>query len=370
MKFSCNRDQLFEAIQSASRALSSRASIHGVRWSVQGGTLTIEGRESDLSIRSQLVVEGDELGRWTTPASLAADLTRSLPQEEVEVVLDESAMYMRSGRSEVSINLLEDFDISAIQSPETDVVEITANEFLHGLNRVATAASRDEARDLVYTGVLFRATASGVRLVATDGVRLAMCDLPGLLSSGTWGEQEVIIPTRSVKELERLLGMLGPDATIKARIGSREAVFEVGSYTLSTRLIEEPFRDFSHLVDITYSKVMLADKESFRQALRRLRILAKEARNSSSVRLSVDGSTCELSVRIPRVGEAHEVLDVTFPDGIFSIFFEPDMLMEGIESIDSDVIRMEFLEHNRPSAITNSDSRDFLYLLMPVVQKT
>jgi len=370
VKFSCNRDQLFDAIQCASRALSSRASVHGVRWSVQGGTLTIEGRESDLSIRSQLVVRGDELGRWTTPASLAGDLTRSLPQEEVEIVLDESAMYMRSGRSEVSINLLEDFDTPAIQSPEADVVEIAANELLHGLNRVSTAASRDEARDLVYTGVLLRATPTGVRLVATDGVRLAMCDLPGLLSAGVWGHEEVIIPTRSVKELERLLSMLGPDSTIQARIGSREAVFEVGSYTLSTRLIEEPFRDFSHLIDITYSKVMLADRATFYQALKRLRILAKEARNSSTVRLSVDGSTCELSVRIPRIGEAHEILDVTFPEGAFSIYFEPDLLMEGVESIDSDVIRMEFLEHNRPSAITNSDSRDFLYLLMPVVQKT
>ncbi|MHB8190172.1 MAG: DNA polymerase III subunit beta [Ferrimicrobium sp.] len=371
MKLLCDRDQLTESLAAASRALSSRSSLSGVRWAIHRGILTVEGRESDLSIRSELTVVSEDLGRWTTPAALAVDLCRSLPSTEVEVVVEESATIFRSGRAEVSINLLPDFEIPAIPLPDVDPVEIPAAALLRGLHQVATASSRDENRDLVYAGMLFSSSREGLRLVATDGVRLALRDIAGLSVSNRLESEEVILPTRAVRELDRLLtSSLNMDqVTLQAQIGTREAVFRVGNVTLATRLIDEPFRDYRRLVDVPYSRVMLADKGQIVDALRRLRRMAKEARNASSLRMQMTGTSCELSVRIPQVGEVHEVIDVNFSDDDFSISFDPDLLADGIDGVDSDVVRMEFLESNRAASISNSDSREFMYLLMPIVQK-
>jgi len=63
------------------------------------------------------------------------------------------------------------------------------------------------------------------------------------------------------------------------------------------------------------------------------------------------------------------VIDVNFSDEEFSISFDPDLLAEGIDAVESEVVRFEFLESNRAACITNSDSRSFVYLLMPIVQK-
>jgi DNA polymerase-3 subunit beta len=97
--------------------------------------------------------------------------------------------------------------------------------------------------------------------------------------------------------------------------------------------------------------------------------MAKEARNSSMLRMTITGTSCELSVKIPQIGQVHEVIDVNFSDDEFTISFDPDLLADGIEAVDSDVVRFEFLESNRAASITNSDSRSFIYLLMPIVQK-
>jgi DNA polymerase-3 subunit beta len=294
---------------------------------------------------------------------------KSLPGERVEVVIEDATVSFRSGRAEVSLNLLNEFDVPPLGVEDQAAVTVPSVELANGISQVAIAASRDDTRDLIYSGMLFSSSPEGLRLVATDGIRLALRDIAGINMLNDTNTGEVVIPTRAVRELERILSSSAADQLLSVRIGAREAVFSVGSTTLATRLIDEPFRDYRRLVDVSYSRVMLADRSQLVSALRTLRRMAKEARNSSMLRMTITGTACELSVKIPQIGQVHEVIDVNFSDEEFAISFDPDLLADGIDGVESDVVRFEFLESNRAASITNSDSRSFMYLLMPIVQK-
>lgn len=366
MKFLCERDELAAALQAASRALSSKSSLSGVRWTLRNGLLEIEGRESDLAIRSSLPAMGTD-GNFQTPASLAVDLTRSMPSSQIEVVVEDAAVVLRSGRAEVSLNLLPVLELPTIGAGTVPSARVPAGALAQGIRQVAVAAARDEGRDLIYASMLFSSSPHGLRLVATDGTRLALRDIANLSVIGE-GARDVVVPTRAVRELERLVASSGVEE-IGVGIGERDAVFELGATTLATRLVDEPFRDYRRLVEAEYPKKLLLDRVSMVDALRRLRRMAKEARNSSSIQMTMTPTACELSVRIPSVGQVHEVLDANFNDAEFTIHFDPDMLADGVENVESDVVRLEFIEANRAACVSAADSREYLYILMPIVAR-
>jgi DNA polymerase-3 subunit beta len=366
VKFLCERDALAFALQAASRALSSAkaGTTFGVRWTLSNGQLTIEGAERDLAIRSSLSVMGADVS-FQTPASLTLDLVRSMAPGQIEVAVEDTAVTLRSGRAEFSLNLLDIITPPSIGAGTVTSVRVPAGALAQGIHHVAVAASNDEGRDVIYSSMLFSSNPQGLRLVATDGIRLALQDIPNLSVSGN-DARDVVVPARAVRELERLVTTSGVEE-IGVGIGERDAVFELGSTTLATRLVMEPFRDYQRLIDAEYSKTLLVDRLSMVDALRRLRRMARESRNNSSVQMTMTSTTCELSVSIPSVGQVHEVLDANFNNAEFTIHFDPDMLADGVENVDGDVIKFEFSEPNRAACLSAMDSDEYLYLVMPII---
>lgn len=366
MKLLCERDELFEAINAASRALSVRGS-NGVRLTLKENQLVSSGRGADLMIEVETTVSGMEDGSVVVPAGLLADLVKSMPEGAVEFTTDENSALLRAGRSELSLQLLADLDPPFIKSPSVDEVVVKDSELREALRSVIRASSKDDTRDVMYTGVLFSSTETGLRMVSTDGIRLALRDVQGIDVLGEESGEEVIVPARALAELDRMTqSSKDRHDELSVRIGSREAVFEFGGYHLTTRLIDGKFRDYKQLLQPSYPRVLLVDKQRVVDGLRRLRRLAKEAREMTHLRLDVSSSSLEMSVRIPQVGQAKESLDATFSGDDFVVAFDPELFADGIDAVSTDIVRIEFTENNRPACISNSDTRDFQYLVMPI----
>lgn len=366
MKLLCERDDLFEAINAAGRALSGRTSS-GVRLSVERDTLTSSGRGADLMIEVTTPVTGVEDGSVVVPASLFSDLVRSMPEGSIELFADENSAVVRAARTELSVQALPDLEPPFIKSPSVDEVIVKDEEFREALRQVIRASSRDDTRDVMYTGVLFTSTETGLRMVATDGIRLALRDLQGIDVLGDEAGEEVIVPARALSELDRIMqNTRYRSDDLSVRIGAREAVFEFGGVHITTRLIEGRFRDYKQLLQPSYPRVLLVEKAVIVDGLRRLRRLAKEAREMTHLKLDIAPTTLELSVRIPQVGQAKETLDSTFSGDDFVVAFDPELLLEGVEAVGTEIVRIEFTENNRPACISNADDKDFQYLVMPI----
>ena len=365
MKFHCEKTALFEARNIAGRAPSRSGMTPGVRLLLEGSQLQISGKDSDLLIEVSLRVMGVSDGTVILPAALTTNLVKSLPEGSLEFSADDSSAEVIGGRSKFIIQTLMDIEPPFVKSPVGDMVTVNEESFREGLRQVIRAAAKDDARDVMYTGVLFSAIEGGLRMVATDGMRLAIRDIAGMnvLSA----EGEVIVPSRALSELEKILSyQQNPSEHLSVEIGAKDAMFKIGDISLTTRLIEEKYRDYRQILQASYPRRLVVDKKTFLESVRRLRIMAKENREVTHLRMDIDEGSVKLSVRSPQVGQATEDIDGTYIGEAFTIAFDPDLLLDGAEGVASDTVSIEFTEMNKAACISNIDDNSYTYLLMPI----
>lgn len=362
MKFRCERDQLVDALGSAGRAVANRGGalpvLAGVRAELAGNRLRLTGSDLELTISVELEVAGERDGVAVLPSKIASDLVRSLGDPRVEVAVEADEASITAGRFESSLRLLPADEFPRLALPADDAVTLAAPDFAAALHQVVPAASADDARPIL-TGVLMAAEEGGLRLVATDSYRLAVRDLPGtsVLQEG----QSVLVPSRALRELERLLG----DATdITLRLGDREATFEVGSARLTTRLIEGEFPNYRGLIPHSHPNRLTVGREALVEAVRRVKLMAREP--NTPVRLVMSTEGLELVAITQDVGQAHEQLDAAYEGEELTVAFNPDYLLSGVEVTPGDEITLDTVDAQKPAVIRSAGADEFLYLLMPV----
>lgn len=361
MKFRCERETLAEALATASRAATGRTGslpvLSGVRLELNGDRLTVTGTDLELTIQLDIAVGGDVDGGVVLPARLASDIVRSLPPGKVELEASDDEVHIGSGRSQFTVRPMSLDDYPRLGTPASSAVTIDATALGDALRKVVRAASTDEGR-LVLTGVLLTAEADGLRLVATDSYRLAVCDLPGVSVLGA--DQRVLVPGRALGELQRVLGS---GEQVVLRLGEHDATFEVGSVRLTTRLIEGEFPNYRQLIPSSHPNTLTVDREPLLEAIRRVKILAKDA---TPVRLQISADGLKLTTITQDVGNAVEELDASAQGDDLTVAFNPDYLFAGVDAVTTEQVTLSTLDAMRPAIVRGVGSDEFLYLLMPV----
>lgn len=360
MKFRCERDVLVEALGIAGRAVSGRGGLPGlagVRAELRGDELQFTGSDLDLTISVSVMVSGETDGVSIIPARLASDIVRSLEPGAVSLSAEGDELSIRAGRSDFSIRLIAGDEFPQVTVAADTPVSLPSSVLSAALKQVVTAASSDDSRPIL-TGVLLAAEADGVRLVATDSYRLSMRDLPGtsVLSEG----QTVLIPSKALKELDRILGH---GEEVEVRLGDREASFQVGSITLVTRLIEGDFPNYRGLIPASHPNTLTVGREELLDALRRVKLLAREA---TPVRLEMSTDGLELVAITQDVGTAREQVEGTYDGSPLTVAFNPQYLLEGIEVTPGESVTLSTIDELKPVVLRAEGVGDFLYLLMPV----
>jgi DNA polymerase-3 subunit beta len=362
VKFRCERDRLVEALGAAGRAVANRGGalpvLAGVRAELTGNRLKLTGSDLELTIETQIDVAGEADGVAVLPSKIALDVVKSLGDPRVEVACEADEATIVAGRFESSIRLLPADEFPRLAMPADDAVTISAQEFATALHQVVPAASADDARPIL-TGVLLAAEEGGLRLVATDSYRLAVRDIPGasILREG----QSVLVPSRALRELERLLGSA---EEITLRLGEREASFEVGDLRLTTRLIEGEFPNYRGLIPASHPNQLTVGRDTLVEAVRRVKLMAREP--NTPVRLAMNADGLELVAITQDVGQAHEQLDATYTGEELTVAFNPDYLLSGVEVSPGDEITLYTVDAQKPAVIRAQGAEEFLYLLMPV----
>ncbi len=369
MKFRCERDGLVEALTTAGRAVSTRGGalpvLSGVRLEVTGDELRLAGSDLDLTIEMSTTVAGLGDGVCVLPARLAADIVRALEPGSVVFESDDEEVRISSGRSQFAVRMLpaEEFPrlpFPAEEGGEGEAFTLASATLADALRQVVRSASTDDAIPVI-SGVLMAAEGTGLRLVATDRYRLAVRDLPGtsVLREG----QKVLVPSKALAELQRLLTSSGDEVAV--RLGERDASFEVGAVRLSTRLIEGEFPDYQRLIPSTHANRLVIGKEALLDAVRRVRLLVRDAITPVRVSFRADGIEC--TVITQEVGQATEDVDGKYEGSDLVVGFNPGYLIDGVEAIVGDEVLVETSsDPMRPVTVKATEGDDYLYLLMPV----
>jgi DNA polymerase-3 subunit beta len=331
--------------------------LSGVRLELAGNDLTLTGSDLDLTISVVANVAGAADGVAVLPARLASEIVRNLQPSRVEIETSDNEARITSGRSEFSLRTIPADEFPQLPAPATDGVTIAVEAFAEALRQVVPAASEEDSRPIL-TGVLLAAEDDGLRLVATDSYRLAIRDLPGtaVLSQ----DQHVLVPSRALKELNKLLGD-GGELTL--RLGERDATFEIGAVRLTTRLIEGEFPNYRSLIPPSHPNRLSVGRETLLEAVRRVGIMAREA---TPVRLIQKPDSLELMAVSQELGQAHEEIDAKYEGTELTVAFNPEYLLAGVEAAPGDEITIETVDALKPALVRSIERPDFLYLLMPV----
>ena len=351
-----------EALATTGRAVANRGTalpvLSGVRLALTGDRLTITGSDLELTITAEIAVTGQADGATVVPSRLAADVVRSLSPGAVTVSVTDDQVDIVSGRSEFSLRTLPHDEFPRITEAEGDEVQLDTGALAAALRQVVPAASADDHRPIL-TGVLLAAHQGGLRLVATDSYRLAVRDLQGasVLSEG----QKVLVPSRALAELNRVLDA---GSTVSLRLGERDASFTAGDVRLTTRLIEGEFPNYEGLIPANQANKLTVSREALLDALRRVKLLARES--TTPVRLQMSSDGLKLVAVTQDVGEAHEQLDSKYEGTDLTVAFNPEFLLQGVEVAGGDEVTIDTVDALKPAVVRGSEPESFLYLLMPV----
>ena len=362
MKFRCERDVLVNALSVAGRAVSTRstgiASLSGILLDAKENVLRLTGSDLDLTIHVESMVVTTEDGICVAPARLVTDIAKALPSGTVTFEADADEIRLSGGKSQFSVRSLDAQEFPKMSVPETYSATLTAGELTEALRQVVRAASSDDARP-VLTGVLLSAENDGLRLVATDSYRLAIRDVPG--THVLQPDQSVLVPSRALAELNRLINSTD---SVKVALGEREISFQIGDTSLTSRLIEGQFPDYRPLIPSTYPNRLRIDRDLLLEAVRRVKLLVKDATTPVRVALRSDG--IELTVVSQEIGQATEDVEAKYEGEQMTVAFNPAYLIDGLEAVHAGDVVIETVDALKPATIRADENQEFLYLIMPV----
>ncbi|HEX3241408.1 MAG TPA: DNA polymerase III subunit beta [Solirubrobacterales bacterium] len=365
MKLTTNREELVSKLSIVSRAVSTRAAtqaLSGVLLTAGEAGLTLAATDLDLGLQTNLEAEVESGGAVLLPGRLLAEVARSLADSKVEIESRESQqdVEIRSGSSSFHLRVLPAEDFPKLPSPgEETSLTIPAPALEASIDLVARAASRDDMRP-VLTGVFVTASGKEMTMVATDSYRLAVKRTE--LEQELGGEIEANIPARALRELGRILSSEGVEAT-RIWLQSNQAIFEAGSITLTTRLIEGQFPNFRQLLPESYEHDVRLPRPDFLDVARRVSQLAQR---NAPLRLSFTSGELTVAAETPDVGDATETMPAAFEGEPLEIGFNPEFLKEGIESVEGDEVLLRLISPLRPGLLQPVEGEDFRYLVMPI----
>lgn len=360
MKFRCDRDALSEALQIVQRGVSSRPGIPALTGVLieasPEGTLTLTTTDLEVSARLTIDVQVGEEGRALVPARLLGDTVKSLSDAPVDVEADQAQARIRCAAYEGALRLLPAEDFPALQAPAGIRLVVDAPRFAEAVGQVARAASRDEARP-VLTGVLVEISREGVMLVATDSYRLAVREL--VATAG--GEAKAIVPERALSEAGRAAQAI-EKGDIEVFVDESQVSFQLGTLTLTSRLIEGEFPNYRQLLPEQYGNRLSVSRQQLMDAVRRVGLLA---RDTSPVRLEFNALGVKLSSSSPDLGQAVEAVEARYEGEDLTAAFNPHYLADGLAATTGESVRLEVRDGLKPGVV-RGESDEFTYLVMPV----
>ena len=360
MKFSVSKEKLLAGLQTVQNVVSTRTTLpilSNVLLHAADGQLRLTTTDLDVGVSGVIDAQIEKPGATTLPARRLANIVRELPAE-VQIEIDaKNVASIRCGQSFFKILGLPEEEFPPLPKFEgAKTFTIHQQALRDALKKTSYAISTDETR-YVLNGILFSFKENKLTMVATDGRRLALVDLEVEFPRSQ--EVEIIVPTKCVTELGRLLG---DEGDVKMSVGENQIAFEIGGSLLVSKLIEGNYPNYRQVIPGEAKERITLERETFLNAVRRVSLLSSE--KSNSVKLVFSKNNIEIAANTPDIGEANESLAVAYKGREFSIAFNPEFLQAPLRALPNDEIYLDLIDEMSPGVIKIQSP--FLYVLMPM----
>ncbi|MFN0177559.1 MAG: DNA polymerase III subunit beta [Gemmatimonadales bacterium] len=365
MKFTITREKLHEGLGAVAASIPTKTTLpvlSNILLEATKDGIRLSGTDLDLAVSTVIPAQVDQEGATTLPARKLAEIVRELPSASIRFTgSGEQRVQIECGRSRFKLLGLSRDEFPAFPPVKFDGGwKIGAKDLQKLIGHVAFAASTEESRPIL-NGVLWELRSDRMRMVATNGHRLARMDVP-LKSTG--GQADLIVPPKALEQIRRLFG---PEEEIEIAKSDNHLGFRSAGTQVFTRLIEGPYPPYEQVIPRENDKIMTADKSAFAAALRRMSIVASD--QTHRIRLAFSNGTCKLSVTTPDLGEAQEEMTVAYEGDPLEIGFNAAYLLEIMKYLPTDEVRMSFKAPERATTcepVGWDDPASYLTLVMPL----
>ena len=367
-----SQHELLAALQSVSGIVERRHTLPvlaNVLIRKNGGSIQLTASDLEIQIRATAELGGDGGAFSTTVgARKLIDILRTMPAEQtVSLESQQSKVIVRGGKSKFTLQTLPAEDFPLVQEapnfgPAFKVPQKTLKELL---DQVAFAMAVHDIRYYL-NGILFVAEGKTLSLVATDGHRLAFA---GATLDVEVPKQEVILPRKTVVELQRLLSDAsapeGEDApAIEMQFAANQAKFAFGAMEFVTKLVEGKFPDYNRVIPKNHQNSVTLGRAPLLASLQRTAILTSE--KFKGVRLNFEPGTLRVASSNAEQEEAVDELDIDYGGEPIEIGFNVTYLIDALANMSQEMVRLELQDANSSALLTVPDNAYFKYVVMPM----
>ncbi len=364
MKIIAKREAILSPLQAVIGVVERRQTmpiLANVLLSAKGGRLAVTATDLEVELVATSEVDVQRNGEVTVPGRKLLDICRALPEgAEITLTLDGERMSVRARKSRFTLSTLPASEIPTVEEINAQQsLKVPQKDFKRLLEKTHFSMAQQDVRYYL-NGLLLETSAKSLRSVATDGHRLALCDVE--LPEGAKSGQQVIVPRKGVLELQRILGH--EEQILDLAIGVNHIRVQIGDIRFTSKLIDGRFPEYSRVIPNDPPRVVTAVRDDLRLALQRAAILSNE--KYRGIRFAVKPNLLTIQSHNPEQEEAEEEVEVTYEGEELEIGFNVNYLMDALAAVEGPEVQVCLTDGNSSCLIRSSADSGARFVVMPM----
>ncbi len=324
--------------------------------------LTIIATDLEVFIKDSIEADISEEGAITLNAKKLFDIVKELPMETVSIASHDDKVLIKSGKSRVNLMGLPAKDFPQFPAiDETKLAGFDNNILKEMIDKTAFAVSTDETRYNINGFLLEKDDKDMLRMVATDGHRLALVEKKGATAFPCGEKKGVLLPKKGVNEIRRLLD---DEGEFKIYVTQKNATIKKGDTCINTRLLEGEFPDYKKVIPKDNDKEIIVNRDNLLSSLKRVSIISSD--KIRGVRFAFKKKTLTVSSSSPELGDATDEVDIVYNGDDIEIAFNARYFIDALEAITEENARIKLKDQLSPGIITPAVAEGYVYVVMPM----
>ena len=366
MRFTISREKLQEGLTAVAASIPAKTTLPvlaNILVETTDRGIRLSGTDLDIAVSTEVAADVEQAGALTIPAKKLSEIARELPPAPVRIAAaGEQRVTLDCGKSHFKILGLPKDEFPSFPAVKfNESWRIRSGDLQKLISHTSFAVSTEESRPIL-NGVLWELRPEMMRMVATNGHRLAKMELP--IKSTAAPSSDLIVPPKALEQVRRLFPS---DEELEIARGENHLGFRSPFTAVFTRLIEGPYPPYDQVIPKDNNRIAVADKASLVSALKRMSVIASD--QTHRIRLSFNAALLRFSVQTPDLGEAQDELPVRFNGDPLDIGFNANYLLEILRYIPTDEVKLTFKAPERAATVEPegwSDPATYLCLVMPL----
>ena len=331
----------------------------------KGDEVRFLATDLEVGLRSRCTASVAKSGALTLPAKKFYEIIKSLPETDIRIAEDKGGVKVAADRFDSRMQTLPREDFPTLPESGGSLSATLPRAAIREMVAKTQFAITGEDTRYFLNGALFVLRPDSMSLVATDGHRLALVNVPrnGTAAAGS-EEVRAILPKKTLGELGRLLA--DGDEDIHYERGENHLFFDVGGRMLISRMIDGQFPAYERVIPKGNDKHIEFERDRLTNAVRRVALLSNE--RSRAVKFQIEPGKVDVTSSSPELGEAHEMLPVEYSGGPMQICFNAQYVLDFLAAVSTDVVSFDLKDEASQAVVkpVGAEGYDYTYVIMPM----